>query len=160
MFRLMTKQFISGGKQTWNFVPWRHWYFLSTRHLDTERSNKHHLGLLNLGSPITYGCSLVKPKQALDFISEALFWWPSINSKYLTGHRPCSYTLSDPDDVCNSIHPKVYPFFPTGESHWVDDDCEEIKTPECPAGWVHLMNTMPFYMCVDKISQAMDGWMV
>ncbi|XP_019497663.1 PREDICTED: ectonucleotide pyrophosphatase/phosphodiesterase family member 2 isoform X3 [Hipposideros armiger] len=23
-----------------------------------------------------------------------------------------------------------------GESHWVDDDCEEIKTPECPAGFV------------------------
>ncbi|PNJ76374.1 ENPP2 isoform 5 [Pongo abelii] len=21
-----------------------------------------------------------------------------------------------------------------GESHWVDDDCEEIKAPECPAG--------------------------
>lgn len=55
--------------------------------------------------------------------------------------------------------PKSLPIFPT-ESHWVDDDCEEIKTPECPAGWVHLMNTMPFYMCCDKISQAMDGWMV
>ncbi|GAB5584202.1 ectonucleotide pyrophosphatase/phosphodiesterase family member 2 isoform X5 [Prionailurus iriomotensis] len=23
-----------------------------------------------------------------------------------------------------------------GESHWVDDDCEEIKAPECPAGFV------------------------
>uniref|UniRef100_A0A674J574 Autotaxin n=1 Tax=Terrapene triunguis TaxID=2587831 RepID=A0A674J574_9SAUR len=23
-----------------------------------------------------------------------------------------------------------------GETHWVDDDCEEIKTPECPAGFV------------------------
>ncbi|KAL6094127.1 hypothetical protein STEG23_032311 [Scotinomys teguina] len=23
-----------------------------------------------------------------------------------------------------------------GESHWVDDDCEEIKVPECPAGFV------------------------
>ncbi|OBS57742.1 hypothetical protein A6R68_11133 [Neotoma lepida] len=25
---------------------------------------------------------------------------------------------------------------PTGESHWVDDDCEEIKAPECPAGTI------------------------
>jgi len=23
-----------------------------------------------------------------------------------------------------------------GETHWVDDNCEEIKTPECPAGFV------------------------
>ncbi|XP_073186358.1 autotaxin isoform X3 [Lepidochelys kempii] len=23
-----------------------------------------------------------------------------------------------------------------GETHWVDDDCEEIKSPECPAGFV------------------------
>lgn len=24
--------------------------------------------------------------------------------------------------------------FLVGETHWVDDDCEEIKAPECPAG--------------------------
>ena len=126
--------------------------FLSTSHLDTARSNKHHLGLWNPGSPVTYGCRLVKPKQTLDFISEVLFRWPSINNKYLTGHRPCNYTLNDPDDIYNSIHPKVSPFFLTGESHWVDDDCEEIKTPECPAGWVHLVNIMPFYQHIYKMA--------
>lgn len=27
----------------------------------------------------------------------------------------------------------------TGETSWLQDDCEEIKTPECPAGYVYIM---------------------
>lgn len=33
--------------------------FLSTNHLDSEGSHKHHLGLLNISFSIMYGCTLV-----------------------------------------------------------------------------------------------------
>lgn len=33
--------------------------FLSTNHLDSEGSCKHHLGLLNISFPIMYGCPSV-----------------------------------------------------------------------------------------------------
>ncbi|KAF4022515.1 hypothetical protein G4228_014026 [Cervus hanglu yarkandensis] len=44
------------------------------------------------------------------------------------------------DNLCKSYSSCCLDFdelcLKTGESHWVDDDCEEIKTPECPAGFV------------------------
>ncbi|KAB0407555.1 hypothetical protein E2I00_019465 [Balaenoptera physalus] len=42
------------------------------------------------------------------------------------------------DNLCKSYSSCCHDFdelcLKTGESHWVDDDCEEIKAPECPAG--------------------------
>lgn len=32
--------------------------FISKNHLDSGGSHKHHLALLNLSSPIVYGCTL------------------------------------------------------------------------------------------------------
>lgn len=59
MFHLMTKQFIFGGKQTWNLVHWRHFFFFkSTNHLGSESWNKHHLRFLNRSFPTMYGCTL------------------------------------------------------------------------------------------------------
>ncbi|OXB82965.1 UNVERIFIED_CONTAM: hypothetical protein H355_009875 [Colinus virginianus] len=41
----------------------------------------------------------------------------------------CSEDCLSRGDCCTN-----YQVVCKGETHWVDDDCEEIKTPECPAG--------------------------
>uniref|UniRef100_A0A286XRP7 Ectonucleotide pyrophosphatase/phosphodiesterase 2 n=1 Tax=Cavia porcellus TaxID=10141 RepID=A0A286XRP7_CAVPO len=43
----------------------------------------------------------------------------------------CSEDCLARGDCCTNYHVVC-----KGESHWVDDDCEEIKAPECPAGFV------------------------
>uniref|UniRef100_A0A8C6ZKZ3 Ectonucleotide pyrophosphatase/phosphodiesterase 2 n=1 Tax=Nothoprocta perdicaria TaxID=30464 RepID=A0A8C6ZKZ3_NOTPE len=43
----------------------------------------------------------------------------------------CSEDCLSRGDCCTN-----YQVVCKGETHWVDDDCEEIKTPECPAGFV------------------------
>ncbi|XP_050001180.1 autotaxin [Alexandromys fortis] len=43
----------------------------------------------------------------------------------------CSEDCLSRGDCCTN-----YQVVCKGESHWVDDDCEEIKVPECPAGFV------------------------
>ncbi|XP_074122655.1 autotaxin isoform X5 [Sminthopsis crassicaudata] len=42
----------------------------------------------------------------------------------------CSEDCLARGDCCTN-----YQVICKGESHWVDDDCEEIKAPECPAGF-------------------------
>ncbi|XP_074841730.1 autotaxin isoform X2 [Carettochelys insculpta] len=43
----------------------------------------------------------------------------------------CSEDCMTKGDCCTN-----YQVVCKGETHWVDDDCEEIKSPECPAGFV------------------------
>uniref|UniRef100_A0A8D0EPD4 Ectonucleotide pyrophosphatase/phosphodiesterase 2 n=1 Tax=Strix occidentalis caurina TaxID=311401 RepID=A0A8D0EPD4_STROC len=43
----------------------------------------------------------------------------------------CSEDCLSRGDCCTN-----YQVVCKGETHWVDDDCEEIKAPECPAGFV------------------------
>ncbi|XP_030301258.1 ectonucleotide pyrophosphatase/phosphodiesterase family member 2 isoform X1 [Calypte anna] len=43
----------------------------------------------------------------------------------------CSEDCLSRGDCCTN-----YQVICKGETHWVDDDCEEIKAPECPAGFV------------------------
>lgn len=43
--------------------------FLSTNHLDSEGSCKHHLGLLNISFPIMYGCTSVSQTNTRLYLS-------------------------------------------------------------------------------------------
>nr|XP_014343027.1 PREDICTED: ectonucleotide pyrophosphatase/phosphodiesterase family member 2 [Latimeria chalumnae] len=43
----------------------------------------------------------------------------------------CSDDCMAKGDCCTNYHVAC-----KGETHWMDDDCEEIKTAECPAGFV------------------------